>query len=180
MPPVGCVGVEEIGEGCLGGPCAALKDLVSFKSLQEHVVVLSFRESAVPIILSHGDACVDDGHELERVVLLEEVFGVGGEVSEVLEVHREVLVVVHVVDVGPLHVQRDPVLVVLVNDVLVLVDRAQAVLALVPSEGPDGRQEGLSDDAVVVADHRVRRVRVDHHVDVRDASSRYLLKLGVA
>jgi hypothetical protein len=39
-----------------------------------------------------------------------------------------------------------------------IVESAQAVFALVPSESPDRGQEWLTHDTVVVADHRIWRV----------------------
>jgi hypothetical protein len=58
-----------------------------------------------------------------------------------------------------------------------IVESAQAVFALVPSECPDRGQEWLTHDTVVVADHRIWRVRIHHHVNVSDTAGSKLSKL---
>lgn len=74
------------------------------------------------------------------------------EVTEVHVVNLEVLIVLHVVNISPLSIERDVVLGVVLNDVLVVLDGAEAPLALVPSERPLRHEDWLANDALVVAD----------------------------
>jgi len=62
----------------------------------------------------------------------------------------KVLIVIHVIDVSPLGVQRNSVIMVLLNTVLNFVDTTVAPFALVPSEGPLRSGNWVSSDGTVI------------------------------
>ena len=111
---------------------------------------------------------------------MEEIVNIGGQVSEVDWVDCEVAVPIHIVDICPLCVKRDPVLSVVVYHRSVIILSAVAVLALMPSQSPLRLQNWLTNDGLVESDDRVRSLCSEHHIDVCHTTSCDLLELDYA
>ena len=81
-PPSRSVRVEEVGEHSIIGPYSALERLIAAVHLQEHVLLHTKVIGAVILTWSHGNTCIDDGNELDTLVV-EEIINVFGQVAKV-------------------------------------------------------------------------------------------------
>jgi len=106
------------------------------------------------VVLSHSNARIDDRHELQGLIVIQ-IIDIGLKVAKVKLINYEVLIVVHVVDVSPLSIKGDIVFLVIINNLLVLIDSAEAVFALMPSEGPLRHQNWLANDTLVVGNNGI-------------------------
>ena len=142
------LGVQYVGEVAPTRPHHRLK-VGAVGPLAEVTLGLALVANGVALFLL--DPGVDDGHQPDP--LLFHLGHKAGKVGEFLGVHREILEVVHVVDVHVHHVQGNMGLAVFGDHFLKVGPGLVAVAALAEAKGKLGRDVAVADDGPELLDH---------------------------
>mmetsp|Transcript_28241 Transcript_28241/g.42749 ORF Transcript_28241/g.42749 Transcript_28241/m.42749 type:complete len:303 (+) Transcript_28241:1091-1999(+) len=156
----------EVGERRIARPDLAL-DSIAVGVLDVCISVKTVLVGVVAGVLADGDSSIEDGN-VPHVFVVELVNEVG-QILKVEGVVGEVLEGVQVVDVRPLHIERDLVIRVVSHNLSQVVGVRVAPPALVPAKRPLRDSHGSSYDGVVSLGYTFRSCRC-HEVEVSNAT----------
>lgn len=143
------------GEQCIG----------TLVGIDKHTPIFSGVVNAIISAISLSDASIDDWDELDVVGVDRRVDKIGESLPLISWGNGEILIVIHVVDVGPLNVKWQVVLLVLIDIFLNFLGAGVSPLALLPSKGPHRGKHWLS-DKVMVSLGNVVWVRAEDQGDI--------------